>query len=241
MSSEVYAPFVHRTASKGWTCTFGDPSYEQVPDQAVCSTTEFVNCREQPMPIDLSALHLPPGLIAQITASTGPKTTISGSAVASGDSSRITGGITVATTDDGPVTSVSGEATVTATAQSSDGEAMVSTTTDVDVEGEDVLEAATENSYNIEQSGDLVTTTATSTTTLFALDKEEADLPTDTITTDPAAEVEETSDEATINGNALTFTFDIAADGGDTYVGFETTLLANDEVSSLSVTAFSIA
>jgi hypothetical protein len=76
---------------------------------------------------------------------------------------------------------------------------------------------------------------------VFALDDEEMDLPTDTITTDPTAEVEETGHEATINGNALAFGFGIAADGGDTYAGFETTALATDETSSLNFIAFSIA
>jgi hypothetical protein len=161
--------------------------------------------------------------------------------VASGDSTRITGGITVTTTDDGPVTTVSGEATLTATAQSSDGEPIATAITDVDVEGEDILETATVNSSNAEQSGDLITTTATSTTTVFALDEEEVSLPTDTMTTDPAVEPEEVGAAATLTGNAVTFGFDIEADGGDAYVGFETILLATDEVSSLNVTAFSIA
>ena len=138
------------------------------------------------MPIDLSALHLPPGLIARLTASTGLKTTISGSAVASGDGSRITGGITVTTTGDGPATTVSGEATLTATAQSSDGVPIATAVTDINVEGEDVLETATVNSSNTEQSGGLITTTATSTTTVFALDEEES-LPTGTTTTEPVA------------------------------------------------------
>ena len=193
------------------------------------------------MPIDLSSLHLPPELIARLTASTGLKTTISGSAVASGDSSRITGGITITTTDDGPVTTVSGEATLTATAQSSDGEPIATAITDINVEGEDVLETATVNSSNTEQSGDLITTTATSTTTVCALDEEEISLPTDTTTTEPVVEPEEVGDEATINGNAVNVSFEIEADGGDAYVGFETTLLTTDEVSSLNVTAFSIA
>jgi hypothetical protein len=194
----------------------------------------------QSMPIDLSALHLPPELIARLTASTGLTTTISGSAVASGDSSRITGGITVTTTDDGPDTTVSGEATLTATAQSSDGEPIATAITDVEVEGEDVLETATENSSNTEQNGDLITTTATSTTTVFALDEEES-LPIGTTTTEPVVEPEEVGDEATLTGNAVTVSFDIEADGGDASVGFETTLLATDEVSSLNVSAFSIA
>jgi Tfp pilus assembly major pilin PilA len=192
------------------------------------------------MPIDLSALHLPPELIARLTASTGLKTTISGSAVASGDRTRITGGIAVTTTDDGPVTTVSGEATLTATAQSSDGEPIATAITDINVEGEDVLETATVNSSNTEQSGDLITTTATSTTTVFALD-EEVSLPTGTTTTEPVVEPDEVGDEATINGNAVNFGFEIEADGGDAYVGFEATLLTMDEVSSLNVTAFSIA
>ena len=96
------------------------------------------------------------------------------------------------------------------------------------------------NSSNTEQSGGLITTTATSTTTVFALDEEEG-LPTGTTTTEPVVEPEEVGDGAAINGNAVTVGFDIEADGGGAYVGFETTLLATDEVSSLNLTAFSIA
>jgi hypothetical protein len=121
--------------------------------------------------------------------STGLTTALGGSATAVGDSTLVTGTIANSATDVGPVTRSSGTSSFTASAQSSDWETSYADAyTYADVDGEDLLITITRTSNDTSHSGDQTTMSATSSTTVFALDIEGLDLATKIIAVGPGAE-----------------------------------------------------
>jgi hypothetical protein len=177
-----------------------------------------------------------------ITTSTSLTTTMSGDAVAVGDNTLVTGTTTVKTTDVGPVTKTSGKTTFTATAQSSDGDTTYAAAyTYADAEGEDLLISRTQTSTGTNHMGNQTTMTAISSTSVFALDIEQVDLPIGPITIDRMVEQEEDCDAAAIDGNVALFDVEIQAYGEDTYAGLEAFVLTTDDFSTVTASAISIA
>lgn len=165
-------------------------------------------------------------------------TTLSGSATAVGDSTLITGTIISTATDVGPVTLTSGTSTFTATAQSTDDDLAYATAeTYAGVEGEDLLLTLTQISTGTNYSGNQTTMTATSSTSLFALDIEAVDLPTGTIT----VEQEGSCDPATFDGNVATFDLAASATAENTYVEADVSLVTTDGISTIDALSVTIA
>lgn len=177
-----------------------------------------------------------------MTSSTNLATTISGDALAVGENTAVSGTISVTTTDVGPVTRSTAEATFTAMAQSPEGgDAYAVADTSATADGADLLITHSTNTTGTDDSGGLATMTATSTTSLFALDIEAVDLPVGTISVEPTTWHDDPCLTGIIDGNVATLDASVQATGENTLAGVDMSVMTTDVISSVSASAITIA
>jgi len=178
----------------------------------------------------------------QATSKTYLATTISADALAVGESTRVSGTITATTKDVGPVTLSSAKAVLTATAQSTDGSTVYAAAdTSASADGADLVISRTHNSTGTDDSGGLTTMTATSTTSLFALNLEHVDLPFGTISVGSVSWHDEPCVTGILDGNVASLDASAQASGETTLAQVDFSVLTTDDISCISAAAITIA
>lgn len=177
----------------------------------------------------------------QTTSSTGLVTTISGDAFAVGQNTSVSGTITASTKDVGAVTLSSATATFTAIAQSAEGDVYAAADTSASADGADLLICRTMNTTGTDDSGGLTTMTATSTTSLFALDLENVDLPFGALSVGPTSWHDDPCLTGIIDGNVATLDASAQASGENTLAEVDMSALTTDVISTVSASAITIA
>jgi hypothetical protein len=175
------------------------------------------------------------------TASKEMLTTLAGQAVAVGDNTLATGTLTATSTDLGAVTKASGKTTFNSTAQSTDGGiAYASADTYADAAGADLLITRTVSSSSTKVISDQTMMTASSTTSVFALDIEKVNLPTIRVSTERGGATH--YEPGAIDGNVASFDAYVEALGPDTHVGLDASVLTvHDELSMVMISSDFIA